>query len=89
MSESPRDIAFIALGSNVGDRAAHLDAARAATVAATAELDALNASGVDAAGLTFGDNDFAAIRNAGERLNALGEAQTRTIGALADTLAPA
>ena len=66
-----------------------LDAARAATVAATAELDALNASGVDAAGLTFGDNDFAAIRNAGERLNALGEAQTRTIGALADTLAPA
>ena len=66
-----------------------LDAAREATVTATAELDALNASGVDAAGLTFGDNDFAAIRRAGERLNALQDAQTRAIGALAGTLAPA
>lgn len=63
-----------------------LDASRAETVAAVAELDALNLSGVDAAGLRFGDNDFAAITAAAARGNALLVAQQRTVQELAARL---
>lgn len=63
-----------------------LDASRAETVAAVAELDALNLSGVDAAGLRFGDNDFAAITAAAARGNMLLVAQQRAIGELAARL---
>ena len=63
-----------------------LDAAREPTVSAMAELDALNASGVDAAGLRFGDNDFAAIRAAGERVYTLAVEQQRTLDSLSASL---
>ena len=64
-----------------------LDAAREPTASAMAELDALNASGVDAAGLRFGDNDFAAIRAAGERVYAFLEGQQRALDGLSASLA--
>ncbi len=64
-----------------------LDARRAASTNAAAELDALNLSGVDAAGLRLGDNDFAAIRAAAERVQAMVEAQNDQIAALGGSLA--
>lgn len=64
-----------------------LDITREPTLSAMAELDALNLGGVDAAGLKFGDNDFAAIRAAADRVHALVQAQQTTIEALASSLA--
>lgn len=63
-----------------------LDASRVDTVTAMAELDALNVSGVDAGGLRFGDNDFAAIRRVAERVYALAREQQRTLGELGSVL---
>ena len=63
-----------------------LDAARVETVVAMAELDALGARGVGPDGLRYGDNDFAAIRTAGERVFALVDAQDAEIGRLSARL---
>lgn len=64
-----------------------LDASRAATVIALAELDALASSGVDAAGLRFGDNDFAQLRATAGTIQALAQEQGREISRLAGSLA--
>lgn len=64
-----------------------LDASRVATVTAMADLDALTLTGVDAAGVRFGDNDFAAIRAAGEEVNAMLDAQQQVLAELAGSLA--
>ena len=64
-----------------------LDASRAPSVIAMAELDALNLSGVDAAGKKFGDNDFATVRAAADRVYAMVTAQARDIAELAGSLA--
>ena len=64
-----------------------LDVSREPTVTAMANIDALNRGGTGRAGLTYGDNDFAAIRNAGERVNALLEAQQRELDTLEAGLA--
>lgn len=65
-----------------------LDASRAEALAASAELDALTLSGVDAAGLRFAEADFAAIRAGTEQVSALLDAQGRTLSALAATISP-
>lgn len=64
-----------------------LEASRAETVTALAELDALNLAGVGAAGLRFGEADFAVLRAAGNALGALLDDQQRELAALASMLA--
>lgn len=64
-----------------------LDASRAATTTAMADLDALTLAGVDAAAVPFGDNDFAAIRAAGEQVSAMLSEQQRVLAQLAGSLA--
>lgn len=64
-----------------------LDASRAVTVTALAELDALTLSGVGPDGLRFGDNDFVVLSSAAESVSAMAQAQTREIAALAGSLA--
>ena len=64
-----------------------LDASRVATVTALAELDALTTSGVDAAGLRYGDNDFSVLRAAAVTVYELAQAQGREIAGLAGSLA--
>lgn len=64
-----------------------LDASRAATATAMAEIDALTLSGVDAHGVRFGEADFAVVRSAGEEVYAMLEAQQREMAELAATLA--
>lgn len=70
-------------------RLSGLDASRAATVAALADLDALTIAGVDAAGVRLAEADLAAIRAAGEAIAALLEAQQRIIEELGASIAPA
>lgn len=65
-----------------------LDASRAEALAASAELDALNLAGVDAAGLRFAEADFAAIRAGADQVGALLQAQGRTLSELAATISP-
>lgn len=64
-----------------------LEASRAATVTAMAELDALTLSGVDAQGVRFGEADFAAVRTAGEAVYAILDTQQRELAGLAASLA--
>ncbi len=64
-----------------------LEASRSPSVVAMAELDVLNLSGVDAAGLKFGENDFAAVRAAADQVDAIVTAQARDIAALTGSLA--
>lgn len=64
-----------------------LDASRTATVTALAEVDALTASGVDAAGLRFGDNDFATLRAAASAVYEIAQEQGRAVDALSGSLA--
>jgi len=70
-------------------RLSGLDASRAATVVALADLDALTIAGVDVTGVRLAEADLAAIRTAGERIAALLEAQQRTIEELGASIAPA
>lgn len=66
-----------------------LDAARADTLGASADLDALTLAGVGADGLRLGEGDFAVIREAGARVTDLVDAQQRTVAELAASLSPA
>lgn len=63
-----------------------LDASRADTLAALAELDAFNLAGVDAAGLRFNEAEFGAIRAVAERIAATLREQQQTLATLAASL---
>ena len=92
--ELPRARAVVALAGapdseswiTAQEQLSGLEASRVKTVTAMAELDALTLSGVDEAGLRFGDNDFAAIRAAGEQVNALLTSQQAALADLAASL---